>query len=176
MQQYLGFIDQPGLQQALLAAGIAAYWRGGAFYVSDLATAQAVVAAYDPLGAVRLEAEGQVQATLAAKLAAGFTIGSNVVAIDQTAQAEIGSLAILAMATLGGQVTTPWPSGRTWPVVSGTPIPLTTPQDLIAVGGPCAHYVWSIRNYAVNLIDQIQAATPASAVQSIDLTTNWPTS
>ena len=176
MQQYPGYVDQPGLQAALGSAGVACWWEAGGFYVSDLAKAQAVVAAYDPLPAVRAQTEAQVQATLAAKLAAGFAIGSNVVAIDQTAQAEIGSLAILALATLGGQVTTPWPTGRTWPLVSGTPIPLTTPQDLIAVGGPCAHYVWSIKNYAIGLIAQIEAATTAAAVQAIDITAGWPTS
>lgn len=176
MQQYPGYVDQPGLQQALGAAGIACWWEAGNFFVSDLTKAQAVVAAYDPLPAVQAQATAQVQATLASKLAAGFAIGSNVIAIDQTAQAEIGSLAILALATLAGQVTTPWPTGRTWPVVSGTPVPLTTPQDLIAVGAPCAHYVWSIKNYAVNLIAQIEAAITAAAVQAINITTGWPTS
>lgn len=176
MQQYSGYVDQPGLQQALAAAGVACWWDTGAFYVSDLAKAQSVVTAYNPLPAIQQQALTTVAATLAAKLAAGLAIGSNVIAIDAAAQSEIAALAILALATISGTATTPWPTGRTWPVVSGTPIPLTTPQDLIAVGAPAAHYVWSLKNYATLLAAQIGAATTAAAVQAIDLVGGWPTS
>ena len=129
-----------------------------------------------PLATAQGEALATVAATLAAKLAAGLAIGSNVIAIDAAAQSEIAALAILALATISGTATTPWPTGRTWPVVSGTPIPLTTPQDLIAVGAPAAHYVWSLKNYATLLAAQIGAATTAAAVQAIDLVGGWPTS
>ena len=129
-----------------------------------------------PLATAQGEALATVAATLAAKLAAGLASGSNVIAIDAAAQSEIAALAILALATISGTATTPWPTGRTWPVVSGTPIPLTTPQDLIAVGAPAAHYVWSLKNYATLLAAQIGAATTAAAVQAIDLVGGWPTS
>ena len=176
MQQYSGYVDQPGLQQALADAGVGCWWEADAFYVSDLAKAQSVVAAYNPLPAIQHQALATVAATLADKLAAGLAIGSNIVAIDAVAQSEIAALAILALATINGTATTPWPTGRAWPVVSGTPIPLTTPQDLIAVGAPAAHYVWSLKNYANGLAAQIGAATTAAAVQAIDLTSGWPTS
>ncbi len=176
MQQYAGYVDQPGLQQALGSAGVACWWEAGGFYVSDLAKAQSVVAAYNPMPAIQQGALATVAATLAAKLAAGLAIGSNVIAIDAAAQTEIAALAILALATINGTATTPWPTGRTWPVVSGTPIPLTTPQDLITVGAPAAHYVWSLKNYANELGAQIMAATTSAAVQAINLTSGWPTS
>lgn len=133
-----------------------------------------------PLAAARQSALQSVAATLAGKLAAGLAIGSNVVAIDASAQQKIGSLAILALATIGGTATTPWPTDRTWPVVSGTPIPLTTPQDLINIGTPAAHYVWSLDNFAGNLVDQINTSTAtASSIAALDLDNSqgtWPTS
>ena len=176
MTPYTGFVDQPGLRDAFLAAGISCQWQNGSLLVSDLSAAQSLAASYNPLPAIQQQALATVQATLATKLAAGLAIGSNVIAIDAAAQTEIAALAILALATISGTATTPWPTGRTWPVVSGTPIPLTTPQDLIAVGAPGAHYVWSLKNYANGLAAQIAAATTAAAVQAIDLVGGWPTS
>lgn len=176
MRQYPGYVDQPGLQQALGAAGVACWWEAGGFYVSDLAKAQSVVAAYDPLPAVRLGAEGQVQATLAAKLAAGFVYSGVLIDCSQTQTDDITAVAAIASNILTGKLTTTW-TAIEWPSMNGAAgLPIASAQDMVNFGAAIGHYVSGLKFYALGLISQIRAATTAAAVQAIDLTTGWPTS
>lgn len=176
MEMYSGFVDQTGLLAALGAKGVGYWWQGGALYVTDLAAAQAVVTSYNPVPAKQSAAIATVQATLAAKISAGLVIGSSTVAIDPTTQSEINQLCNLAHVTIAGLTSVSWPTGRYWPVLSGSPIALTTPQDALAIGVPAAHYVWSLKNYADTLAAEIMAATTSAAVAAVLTNANWPTS
>jgi len=129
-----------------------------------------------PLTDAQASALAAVQAALASKIAAGLVIGSSTVAIDPTTQSEINQLCNLAHVTIAGLTSVVWPTGRYWPVISGSPIPLTTPQDALAIGVPAAHYVWALKNYADTLTAQIEAATTSAEVASILSGTAWPTS
>jgi hypothetical protein len=175
---YSNFADQPGLQIALDAAGIGCWWQGGELWVSDLTAAQAIVASYNALPAIQAASVATVEAKLASKIAAGLVIGSSTVAIDPTTQSEINQLCNLAHVTIAGLTSVVWPTTPTryWPVLSGSPIALATPQDALAIGVPAAHYVWSLKNYADTLAAQIMAATTSAAVAAVITNANWPTS
>lgn len=176
MTPYSGYVDQPGLQAAFAAAGIQCQWQTNTMLVSDLAAAQKIVASYNPLPAEQAAAIATVQATLAAKIAAGLVIGASTVAIDPATQSEINQLCNLAHVTIAALTTAVWPSGRYWPVIAGSPIPLATPQDAISIGVPAAQYVWSLKNYALTLTAEIEAATTSAALASVLATAVWPTS
>ena len=170
------FTNQTGLIEALASAGVCSYPSGDGLMVSDLTAAQNIIASYNPVPAEQAAALATVKATLAVKIAAGLVIGSSTVAIDPTTQSEINQLCNLAHVTIAGLTSVVWPTGRYWPVISGSPIPLTTPQDALAIGVPAAHYVWSLKNYADTLTAQIEAATTSAEVASILSGTAWPTS
>lgn len=176
MQQYPGYVDQPGLQAALGSAGVACWWEAGGFYVSDLAKAQAVVAAYDPLPAVRAQTEAQVQATLAGKLAAGFTYSGVLIDCSQTQTDDITSVATIASNILSGKLNETW-TAIEWPAMNGgAGLPIASAQDMVTFGAAIGHYVSGLKFYALGLISQIRGATTVAAVQAINVTTGWPTS
>ncbi len=170
------FNNQAGLIDALAATGVCSYSVSDGIMVSDLAAAQTLIASYNPLPAEQDAAVASVQTTLAGLVAAGLKIGGNVVAIDPVTQDEINQLCNLAHVTISGLTSIVWPSGRYWPVVSGSPVSLTTPQDAIAIGVPAAHYVWSLKNYALTLAAQIEACTTSAEIASVLLGASWPTS
>ncbi len=176
MTPYSGYVDQPGLQAAFVAAGIQCQWQRGAMLVSELTAAQNIVASYNPVPAEQAAAIATVESTLAGLIATGLVIGSSTVAIDPTTQSEINQLCNLAHVTIAGLTSVVWPTGRYWPVISGSPIALGTPQDVLAIGVPAAHYVWSLKNYADTLAAQIMAATTSAAVAAVITNANWPTS
>ncbi|WP_029313209.1 hypothetical protein [Acidiphilium angustum] len=178
MDSYAGFVDQTGLLDAFSAAGIGWWWEGGGLWVSNLTAAQAIVAAYNPLPAEQAAAIATVEVALASLIAAGLVIGSSTVAIDPTTQSEINQLCNLAHVTIAGLTSVVWPTSPTryWPVISGPPIALGTPQDALAIGVPAAHYVWSLKNYADTLAAQIMAETTSAGVASVLSGASWPTS
>lgn len=178
MTPYSGYVEQPGLQAAFAAAGIQCQWQGGAMLVSDLTAAQAIVASYNPLPAEQAAAIATVEAALASLIALGLVIGGSTVAIDPTTQSEINQLCNLAHVTIAGLTSVAWPTTPTryWPVLSGAPIALGTPQDALAIAVPAAHYVWSLKNYAQTLAAQIMAATTSAGVASVLSGASWPTS
>lgn len=178
MTPYSGFVDQPGLRDAFAANGIGCWWQAGELWVSDLTAAQTFVANYNPLPAEQAAAIAAVETTLGGLIAAGLAIGSSTVAIDPTTQSEINQLCNLAHVTIAGLTSVVWPTSPTryWPVISGPPIALGTPQDALAIGVPAAHYVWSLKNYADTLAAQIMAATTSAGVAAVISGAAWPTS
>lgn len=181
MQQYQGFNDQPGLQQALAASGVVAWWQGGAFFVSDLAAAQSVVAAYNPLPAIQQAALATVAATLAARIAAGFNYNGVLVACDDAAQGRIDRVANMAENIIAGRSAVTWTS-RTWPPFAlGNPgLSLATAQDMITFGTAVGDYVADNEFHAADLTAQIMASTAtAASIAALDLDNSkgtWPTS
>ena len=181
MQQYSGYVDQPGLQQAFATAGIACWWEAGAFYVSNLSTAQSIVSSYNPLPAIQQAALETVAATLAARIAAGFTYNTVLIACDDVTQGKISRVAQMAADIISGQITKSWTT-RNWP--SMTPgaagLSLSTPQEMIAFGAAVGSYVADNEFYAANLASQILSSTAtASSIASLDLTNSqgtWPNS
>lgn len=175
---YSSYVDQPGLLGALSAAGLSPRYVGTTLYVSDLAAAQAFVASYNPLPATQAQAIAQVGAIYLEKIAAGFTYNGVVVGCDETTQGDIDRLSSIASNIAAGRISSAWPSTRQISAMPGQTggVPVGTPAAMLAFGGAYGTYIADLRFYADSLIGQIQAAATASAVQSIDLTTGWPTS
>lgn len=168
--------EQPGLYDLIIKSGytIRHYSVG---CVADNPTAvQAIIDNYNAVSFLQTEAITTIETTLQEKLAAGLVIGSNTIAIDAVTQSEINQLCNLAHVTIAGLTTIAWPPGRYWPVISGSPIPLTTPQDVITIGSLAAHYVWSLKNYAQTIGAEIMAATTSAEISTILTNASWPTS
>jgi hypothetical protein len=181
MTPYPGYIEQPGLQAALAAAGITFWWQNGEAQVSDLAAAQAVVAAYNPLPAMQAAATAQVKAQLAKLIAAGCTYQGVLVAIDADGLTNINSwqaraLANLQATTLGLTVAA-WSASFVWlPQGDGATLPLSTAQAMVEFASVVTQYVSDIIVCANTLESQIAAADSVAALQAINLTSNWPSS
>lgn len=177
MEQYSGYVDQPGLLQAINAGGISTYMQGGALWVSDLAAAQSIAASYDPLPYVKLQAQAEVMATLTAKLAAGFTYSGVLIAIDpQDRRSKLAEAYSLASAIQSGTSTEVWDSNREWPPMTGTTgVPVSTTQEMINLAAAVGSYVMDLDLYAGSLVSQITGATSASAVATILSNAVWPT-
>lgn len=181
MEQYQGFVDQPGLQQALATAGVACWWKAGAFYVSDLSAAQSLVASYNSLPAIQQAALETVAATLGTRIAAGFTYNTVLIACDDVTQGKISRVAQMAADIISGQITKSWTT-RTWPSMTpgATGLSLSTPQEMIAFGAAVGSYVADNEFYAADLASQILASTAtAASIAALDLTNSqgtWPNS
>jgi hypothetical protein len=179
MTLYPEYIDQLGLQEALVASGIACWWQSGIFFVSDLAAAQAVVANYNPLPAEQAATIATVESALAAKIAAGFTYNGTTIGIAPADIVNINSMASQALLTLSppaGVTPAAWPSGFAWlPQGAGTPIPLSA-AEMLSMANACAHYVSALILYADVLAAEIEVATTSAAVTAVLANANWPTS
>lgn len=173
------FSNQAGLVDALAVAGVCSYSVSDGIMVSDIAAAQAVVASYNPLPAEQAAAIATVQATLAAKIAAGFAYGGTTIGISPVDIVNINSMASQALLTLSppaGVTPAAWPAGFAWlPQGVGNPIPLTAPEMLL-MANACAHYVSALILYADALAAQIEAATTSAGVAAVLTNANWPTS
>jgi hypothetical protein len=176
---YSNYVDQVGLQDALKASGISCQWQSGLMLVSDLAAAQNIVAAYDPIPAEQASAIATIEATLATKIAAGFTFSGAVIGISPADIVNINSMASQALLTLSpptGVTPAAWPSGFAWlPQGTGSPLPLT-PAEMLTMANACAHYVSALILYADALAAQIMAATTSAAVAAVVSSASWPTS
>jgi hypothetical protein len=181
MQQYAGYVDEPGLQQALAAAGVGCWWEAGTFYVSDLAKAQSLAASYDPLPAIQQAAVATVAATLAARIAAGFTYNGVRVDCTKPQTDDITSVASMADNILSGRITTAW-AAKTWPAMTpgAAAIPLPTAQSMIDFGAAIGSFVGNNKFHAADLTAQIMASTAtAASIAALDLDNSkgtWPTS
>lgn len=173
----------PGLVESAIAAGISLYGQNGEWMSDTPVAVSSFVSSYDPLPWLRAQALATVASTLASHIAAGFTYQGVTVEITGEASVvgsptgNIDAMAAIASNTIAGTVTTAWPTGFGW-VGKGTTatIPLSTPQAMVAFAAATGHYKSALIQYANNLEAQIEAATTAAAVQSIDLTSGWPTS
>ena len=180
-EEYPNYVDQPGLLAAMAAAGLSPHFIGTALYVSDLSAAQSIVSSYNPLPAIQQAALETVAATLAARIAAGFTYNTVLIACDDVTQGKISRVAQMAADIISGQITKSWTT-RTWP--SMTPgaagLSLSTPQEMIAFGAAVGSYVADNEFYAADLASQILSSTAtASSIASLDLTNSqgtWPNS
>ncbi len=134
-----------------------------------------------PLAAAQVNALATVAATLAARIAAGFTYNGILVACDDAAQAKIGRVAQLAENILAGRSAVTWTS-RTWPPFAlGNPgVPLPTAQDMVSFGTAVGDYVADNEFHAADLTAQIMASTAtATSIAALDLDNSkgtWPTS
>lgn len=175
------YVDQPGLLAAMAAAGLSPHFIGTALYVADLAAAQSLVSSYSPLPAIQQAALATVAATLASRLAGGFTYNGVVVACDDAAQGRISRVAQMAADILDGKISKAWVS-RTWP--SMTPgaagLVISTAQDMIDFGAAVGGYVADNEFFAADLEAQILAPTStATSIAALDLDNSqgtWPTS
>jgi len=177
---YLNYVDQPGLLSALSAARLSPRYIGTTLYVSDLAKAQSLAAAYNPLPAIQQQALATVAATLAARIAAGFIYGGVLVACDDAAQGKIDRVANMAENILAARSAVTWTS-RTWPPFAlGNPgVPIATAQDMVAFGTAVGDYVADNEFHAADLTAQIMASTAtAASIAALDLDNSkgtWPT-
>lgn len=178
MQSVAPFTYQIGMRRAVAAAGHQLILLNGEWFADDASAVNSIIAAYDPLPAVQQEALATVAATLASKLGAGFMYSNVLVAIDpQGRRSKIAEAASLAQAILGGTSTQTWNSSRVWPPMTGTTgVPIGAPQAMIDMAAAIGSYVMDLDLYAGSLAAQIMAATSASAVQAINLTSGWPAS
>lgn len=130
-----------------------------------------------PLAAAQQQALATVEATLAAKIAAGLTYIGVTIAIDPIAQGRIHRIYSKAKEVVAGTNGVTWNTGRKWPTMTpGVTLALPTAQDMVTMALAAVAYVADLEFYAVDLTDQIENATSASAVQSILSGASWPTS
>lgn len=180
MTPYPAYTDQPGLQAALAAANIAFWWQNGVAQVSDLAAAQAIVAAYNPLPALQAAAITQVTAQLESLITVGYTYQGVLISIDAASTNKIDAMCTRALANLQGTAlgvtVQPFPV-ISWPAQNGGPaLSIATPQVMVEFGDAIGHYVCAIEQYANVLATQIAEAATVTALQAINLTTGWPSS
>jgi hypothetical protein len=148
--------------------------------VSDLAKAQSLAAAYNPLPAIQQAALATVSATLAARIAAGFTYNGVLVDCSKTQTDDITSVAAVADNILSGRITTAW-EVETWPAMTpgAAGVPLPTAQSMIDFGAAVASYVQNNKFFAVGLTSKILSSTAtASSIAALDLDNSkgtWPT-
>lgn len=168
-----------GLLAAIGAQGILVWFAPGGCSTSNDSAAQSIVTGYDPLPAEQSAAIATVEATLAAKIAAGFTYSGTTIGISPADIVNINSMASQALLTLSppsGVTPAAWPSGFEWlQQGAGSPIPLTAPE-MLSMANACAHYVSALILYADTLAAQIRAATTSAGVASVLSGASWPTS
>jgi hypothetical protein len=167
------------MQQAIAAAGQQLWCQNGIWYGDDATTVQAIISGWNPLPTEQAAAIAAVEATLAAKIAAGFTYNGTTIGIAPADIVNINSMASQALLTLSppaGVTPAAWPAGFAWlPQGAGTPIPLSA-AEMLSMANACAHYVSALILYADALAAEIEAATTSAAVTAVLTNANWPTS
>lgn len=169
--------EVPGLLAAITASGYWAREEDGAWIASDAPSVQAIINGYNEFPATQQQAVAAAYAKLATIIAVGYTYNGVLIAIDDAGRADLTAMAAIASNTIAGIVTTAWPSTFAWaPKGLGASLPLGTPQSMIVFAAAAGHYVSANVQYAEALAQQIMAATTVAEVQTISITTGWPTS
>jgi len=176
-------VPQPlpmGLQAAVAQAGHVLIYMDGNWVADDAAAVSALITNYSPLAATQAAAIAQVEAQLAAKMAAGFTYNGVLIGIGQADIININAMGSTAMVTLQAaalNATVPaWPANFAWlPQGEGASLPLTA-QEMLSFAAAVSHYVSALILYQDILVEQIKAATTVAAVNAVLAGASWPSS
>lgn len=168
MVPYPNFAYTPGLTLAIEAANITIVCRAGSWLVSDLAAAQAVVAAYDALAGAQAQQASIAATTRWNVMTGGHTTAAGIpLATDPTSIALITGLASAAQSGYG---TPPYSfkarGESTFRSLSAT--------DVATMYADLTSFVQSCYNSEGAISQALQAATTVQDVMAIDPTAGFP--
>ena len=127
------------------------------------------------LDEAKARAASRAQAELAAKVAAGFTYSSVLIAIDPASRGNISGKALQALISMQAGSGITWSSDMAWlPQGDGEPLALPTAQDMITFGDAVATHYTNLVLYEAQLEAQIAALTTNDACDAFDVTQGWP--
>ncbi|WP_326878894.1 DUF4376 domain-containing protein [Aliidongia sp.] len=148
---------------------------GQEFQVSDLAAAQAAVAAHDPVAVLRGVAVAATEAQYDGVIAAGFAYQGKLFQIDDGSRQDMAAIGAMALGSIRDPDGSPWSAGFYWIAADNSEVPMSA-AEAYAFTFAAGAYVSSCILYCRALKNHILAAGTADAVAAVDVAAGWPAS
>lgn len=126
------------------------------------------------LAVLKQEKVAAITAKTEEATAAGVKIGQFTVAMDDASRADLGGMAVTALAAASGAL--PWPESyrQGWISKENKRIPMETPQDGLTLAAAVGDQYATIRQNGRTLKDAAESAGTKAALEAVDINAGWP--